>query len=41
MVVEERVFVDTAKDITASNLVADLVFARREVPFLGAVQSGD
>jgi hypothetical protein len=41
VIADEAVFDDGAKDITTGDLVADLVFARRKVPFLLAVESGD
>lgn len=41
MVEEERVLPDGAEDVTASDVVTDLVVARCKVPLLGAVKGGD
>jgi hypothetical protein len=41
MVVDQTVLENTTEDISAGDVVSDLVCARGEVPLLGAVESGD
>lgn len=41
MVADERLLDNCAEDIAAGDVVANFVLARREVPFLLAVESGD